>query len=309
MSHTKFPAVRQVKQRCTLAVPASSPKLFEKGLLSDTDALFMDLEDSVAPGDKPQARKNVIEALNTLDWKGNGVRPIVRINAVDTQWFVRDIVDIVEQAGEHLDAFLIPMVGTYADVYIVEAMVKQLEIQQELTNRIGIEVIIETALGMSNVEDIAHKGVLNGRLEALHFGVGDYAASTQARTTTIGGLSETYPFDQWHYAQSRLAVACRAVGLRAIDGPFGDFKDSEGYNLACDRAAALGMEGKWAIHPSQIPLAIENYSPTEEEITQAHRIIEVMAEAEKQGKGSASLDGKLVDIASLKLAENILSKV
>ena len=309
MSHIKYPPVRQMKQRCTLAVPASSPKLFSKGLLSGTDAIFMDLEDSVAPADKLQARKNVIEALNNLDWKGNNVRPIVRMNAVDTQWFVRDIVDIVEQAGEHLDAFLIPMVGTSSDVYIVEAMLKQLEIQQGLTNRISIEVIIETALGMSNVEDIAEKGVWNGRLEALHFGVGDYAASTQSRTTTIGGLSESYPFDQWHYAQSRLTVAARAVGIRAVDGPYGDFNDFEGYNLACDRAAALGMEGKWAIHPSQIPLAITKFSPTEEEITQAHRIIEAMDKAIANGKGSASLDGKLVDIASIKLAENVLSKV
>ena len=309
MSHLKFPVIEQIKQRSTLAVPASSPKLFAKGLKSGVDAIFMDLEDSVAPPDKIQARENVIEALNTLDWEGHGVRPIVRINGLDTQWFVRDIVDIVEQAGEKLSAFLIPMVGTPSDVYTVEGMVKQLQLQMGQENIIKLEVIIETALGMSNVESIAEKGILNGRLEALHFGVGDYAASTQARTTNIGGLSDHYPYDQWHYAQSCLVVAARAYGLRAIDGPYGDFKDPEGYDLACDRAAALGMEGKWAIHPSQVAQANLKFTPTEEEITQAHRIIEAMKEAEEQGKGSASLDGKLVDIASLKLAENILSKV
>jgi citrate lyase subunit beta/citryl-CoA lyase len=305
----KYPEIDLLKQRSTLAIPASTPKLFEKGLKSGVDAIFMDLEDSVAPPDKIKARENVIIALNELDWEGNDVRPMVRINGLDTQWMSRDVLDIIEQAGEFIDSFLVPMVGTPSDVYMVEAMINQLEQQEELENSIGIEVIIETALGMSNVEEIAKQGSLNGRLEALHFGVGDYAASTQSKTTSIGGIVDSYPFDQWHYAQARMTAAARAYGLRAIDGPYGDFKSNKGYQEALDRASALGMEGKWAIHPSQVPLANTHFSPTEEEIEYANAIIRVMVEAENQGKGSASLDGKLIDIASLKMANNILARI
>ena len=161
---------------------------------------------------------------------------------------VRDVVDLVEQAGSKIDTLLIPKAGVYADIYMVEAMVSQLEMQQGLKNRIGLEALIETALGMANVEDIARNGA-NGRLEALHFGVADYAASNRARTVNIGGLNPDYPGDQWHFAISRMTVACRAYGLRPIDGPFGDIKDPEGYQLAARRAAALGCEGKWG-YPS-----------------------------------------------------------
>lgn len=309
MSHTKYPEIELLKQRSTLAIPASSPKLFEKGLRSGVDAIFMDLEDSVSPADKIQARKNVIVALNELDWEGFGVRPIVRINGLDTEWMTRDVVDIMEQAGEYIDSLLVPMVGTPSDVYMVEAMLNQLEQQENLHNSVGIEVIIETALGMSNVEEIAKQGSINGRLEALHFGVGDYAASTQSRTTSIGGIVDSYPFDQWHYAQARMTVAARSCGLRAIDGPFGDYSDAIGYQQALDRASALGMEGKWAIHPAQVGLANEHFSPSEEEVEKANKIIQLMAEAAEQGRGSASLDGEMIDIASLKMAENVLRRV
>ena len=305
MSHTLYSATVQRVQRCELAVPGSNPGMFEKALKSGADFIFLDLEAAVAPDDKVQARKNVIGAINDLDWRGNGVTLSVRINGLDTQYMVRDVVDLIEQAGHKIDTILIPKVGVYADVYMVEAMLSQLETQQGLKNRIGIEALIETALGMSNVEDIARNGA-SGRLEALHFGVADYAASNRARTTNIGGLNPDYPGDQWHSAISRMTVACRAYGLRPIDGPFGDIKDPDGYKLAARRSAALGCEGKWAIHPSQIELANEVYTPPPAEIEKAKRIMVALKEAALQGKGAAALDGRLIDAASERMALNIV---
>ncbi len=305
MSHTLHEASVLRVQRCELAVPGSNPDMFEKAMKSGVDFVFLDLEDAVAPDDKIQARKNIIEAINDLDWKEHGVSLSVRINGLDTQFMVRDVVDLIEQAGHKLDTILVPKVGVYSDVYMVEAMLNQLEIQQGLKNRIGIEVLIETALGMSNVEDIARNGAA-GRLEALHFGVADYAASNRARTTNIGGLNPYYPGDQWHSAISRMTVACRAYGLRPIDGPFGDIKDPDGFKLAARRAAALGIEGKWAIHPSQVALANEIFTPPAAEIEKAKRILTALQEAAAQGKGAAALDGRLIDAASARMANNVV---
>ena len=305
MSHTLYEAAFVRVQRCELAVPGSNPGMFEKAMKSGADFVFLDLEDAVAPDDKLSARRNVIQALNDLDWRAHGVTVSVRINGLDTQFMVRDVVDLVEQAGARIDTLLIPKVGVYADVYMVEAMLSQLEMQQGLQNRIGIEALIETALGMANVEDIARGGA-GGRLEALHFGVADYAASNRARTTNIGGLNPDYPGDQWHHAISRMTMACRAYGLRPIDGPFGDIKDPEGYKLAAKRAAALGCEGKWAIHPSQISLADEVFSPPAAEVEKAQRILAALKEAAAQGKGAAALDGRLIDAASARMANNVV---
>ena len=305
MSHTLYEAAVVRVQRCELAVPGSNPGMFEKAMKSGADFVFLDLEDAVAPDDKLSARRNVIQALNDLDWRAHGVTISVRINGLDTQFMVRDVVDLVEQAGDRIDTLLIPKVGVYADVYMVEAMLSQLEMQQGLKNRIGIEALIETALGMANVEDIARSGARD-RLEALHFGVADYAASNRARTTNIGGLNPDYPGDQWHHAISRMTMACRAYGLRPIDGPFGDIKDPEGYKLAAKRAAALGCEGKWAIHPSQISLADEVFSPPAAEVEKAQRILAALKEAAAQGKGAAALDGRLIDAASARMANNVV---
>lgn len=305
MSHTLYETTVPRVQRCELAVPGSSPGMFEKALNSGVDFVFLDLEDAVAPDDKIQARKNVIQALNDLDWKGHGITVSVRINGLDTQYMVRDVVDLVEQAGSKIDTLLIPKAGVYADIYMVQAMVTQLEMQQGLKNRIGLEALIETALGMANVEDIARNGA-SGRLEALHFGVADYAASNRARTTNIGGLNPDYPGDQWHFAISRMIVACRAYGLRPIDGPFGDIKDPDGFVLAAKRAAALGCEGKWAIHPTQIALANDVFTPPAREIEKAKRILAALKEAAAQGKGAAALDGRLIDAASERMANNVV---
>ncbi len=303
MSYTLYPVRKQRLQRSYLAVPGSNPTMIDRAIKSAADYVFLDCEDAVAPPDKEQARKNIIQALNDLDWKAANKTVSVRINGLDTHYMYRDVVDIMEQAGAKLDTILIPKVGVPADVYTVECIVSQIEVAKGLSNKVGTEALIETPLGMANVEAIA---AAPSRLESMHFGVADYAAFNKARTVVIGGLNPDYPGDQWHFALSRMTVACRAYGLRPIDGPFGDFSDPDGYTAAARRAAALGIEGKWAIHPSQIELANAVFSPLPAEVDKAHRIIAALKEAEAQGKGAASLDGKMIDAASEKMARNIL---
>jgi malyl-CoA/(S)-citramalyl-CoA lyase len=304
MSHTLHPLRKQRLQRSELAVPASNPSMIDKAAAGPADFVFLDLEDAVAPPEKEQARRNAIQALNDIDWAAKGKTVSVRINGLDTHYMYRDVVDVMEQAGSRVHTLLVPKVGVPADLYMVEAMVNQIEQGKGFTTRVGLEALIETALGMANVEAIAQFG---GRLEALHFGVADYAASMRARTTNIGGLNPMYPGDQWHASITRMVIACRAYGLRAIDGPFGDFGDPAGYLDGARRAAALGCEGKWAIHPSQVAMANEVFSPTEAEVAKARRIIEELKIAEAQGKGAASLDGKMIDAASEKMARNLLA--
>ena len=307
MSFTQYAQAQVRLQRSELAVPGSSPDLFEKAAKSNADYVFLDCEDAVIPDDKDAARKNIIEALNEIDW-GNKTLS-VRINGLDTHYMYRDVVDIVEQAGNNLHTLLIPKVGHPSDVYMVDCLLSQIETAKNLTRTIGIECLIETALGGANVMAIARS---SQRLEALHFGVADYAASMRARTVNIGGLNPDYQCDgaigdQWHAALVNVVTACRAYGLRAIDGPFGDFGDPDGYRAAAKRVAALGFEGKWAIHPSQIELANEIMSPQKTEVLRAHRILEALDEAAKAGKGAAQLDGKMIDAASERMARNIVT--
>ena len=304
MSHTSYPNAKSRLQRSELAVPGSSPNMFEKALKSDADYIFLDLEDAVSPNDKVIARENVIQALKELDWKKNGKTISVRINGLDTHYMYRDVVELMIQAGEYIDTILIPKVGVKGDVYMVDCMVSQIEQERELKNKVGLECLIETALGMVNIEEIAQSST---RLEALHFGVADYAASLRARTVVIGGLNPDYPGDQWHQGLSKLVVTCRAFGLRPIDGPFGDFNDPDGYILAAKRGAAIGIEGKWAIHPSQIEHANNVFSPPESEVTKAKRIIDELKKAADQGKGAAQLDGRMIDAASERMARNVVN--
>ncbi|MBB6014271.1 citrate lyase subunit beta/citryl-CoA lyase [Aquamicrobium lusatiense] len=303
MSHTLHHLRKPRLQRSELAVPGSNVEMIRKAAEGAADYVFLDMEDAVAPPDKEKARENIIRALNEIDWRARGKTISIRINGLDTHYMYRDVVDVMEQAGDRLDTILVPKVGVPADLYMVEALVNQIEMAKGFETRVGLEALIETALGMANVEAIASYG---GRLEAMHFGVADYAASCKARTVSIGGLNPDYPGDQWHFALSRMTVACRAYGLRAVDGPFGDFSDPEAYLDAARRAAALGIEGKWAIHPSQIELANEVFSPPAKEVARARRIIEALKEAEEQGKGAAALDGKMIDAASERMARNVL---
>lgn len=312
-------AIKNRLHRSELAVPGSNKRMLEKAPESGADIVFLDLEDAVAPDDKEQARANIIEALNTYDWSKCAVS--IRMNGLDTHYAYRDLVEIVETCGDKLDTILIPKVGSAADVYFVSTMLSQIEAYKGF-KQINIHVLIETAMGMANVEEIARS--CPERMEAMVFGVADYAASVRARTTQIGGANPDYGMltdsdeqgsrfyhwgDQWHYAISRMAAACRAYGLRPIDGPFGDFSDPEGYKVAARRAAALGCEGKWAIHPSQVALANEVFTPTEKEVDRARRILIEMEKAAKEGKGAVSLDGRLIDAASIRMAENVVTQI
>ena len=303
MSLTRYEPARPRLQRSELAVPGSQPALFEKALASEADYVFLDLEDAVAPADKEPARKHVVAALLEHDWRGRGKTVCVRINGIDTHYMYRDVVDVVEQAGHRLDGVLVPKVGVPADVYLVDALLTQIEAARGISHRIGIEVLIETALGMANVEAIAQG---SRRLEAMHFGVADFAASLRARTVSIGGLNPDYPGDQWHAALARMVTACRAYGLRAIDGPYGDFRDLQGYVAAARRAAALGYEGKWAIHPSQIALANDVFTPPAAEVERARRILAALEDAAREGRGAAQLEGRMIDAASARMAQNIV---
>lgn len=317
MSFTSIEPATARLHRSELAVPGSNVGLFEKAARSAADIVFLDVEDAVAPDDKAQARINIIQGLNDIEWGAKTM--MVRINGLDTHYMYRDVVDIVE-ACPRLDMLLIPKVGVAADVYAVDMMVTQIEAAKKREKRIGFEVLIETALGMANVDSIAQS---SKRLEAMSFGVADYAASTRARTTVIGGVNrdsgvltdkdaggkrDYFWTDPWHAAQTRMMVACRAYGLRPIDGPFGDFQDPEGFRAAANRAAVLGYEGKWAIHPSQIDLCNEVFTPSPAEVTKARRIMDAMAQAARDGRGAVSLDGRLIDYASIRMAEALLRK-
>lgn len=313
-------AVKDRPHRSELAVPGTNVRAMEKAPALGADLVFLDLEDAVAPDDKEEARENVIAALLGQDWSSCSVS--VRINGLDTRWCYRDVVEVMERAGHLLDTLLIPKVGSASDVEFVATLCSQIEQARGLAP-VDLHILIETAKGMANVEAISR--ACPDRLEAMVFGVADYAASVQARTTNIGGSNPNYAVmtdpdpatgarelhwgDQWHFGISRMVAACRAEGLRPIDGPFGDVGDADGYAAAARRAAALGCEGKWAIHPSQIALANEVFTPSDAEVDRARRILEAMEEAAKEGKGAVSLDGRLIDAASIRMAENLIAKV
>jgi malyl-CoA/(S)-citramalyl-CoA lyase len=296
-------------------------RMLEKAPGLGADVVMLDLEDAVAPDDKPGARENVIAALRELDWGGCCVS--VRINGLDTHYCYRDIVDVVEQSGRFVDTVLVPKVASAGDIHLVATLLDQIEEAVGIEKPIGITALIETASGMVNLDEIAAS---SERLEALIFGVADYAASIQSQTASIGGSDAGYAVltdpsddaeldrelhwgDQWHYPLARIAVTCRAHGLRPIDGPFGDFGDADGYTVAARRASILGFEGKWCIHPSQIELANEVFSPDQRLVSRTRRIMAAMDEAAQAGKGAVSLDGRLIDAASLRMAEHLLAKI
>ncbi|PJE30318.1 beta-methylmalyl-CoA/L-malyl-CoA lyase [Pseudooceanicola antarcticus] len=298
--------------RCQLFGPGSNTKLFAKMAASAADVINLDLEDAVAPDDKAQARANVIEAIGAVDW-GNKTLS-VRINGLDTPWWYRDVVDLLEQCGDRLDQIMIPKVGCAADIYAVDALVSAIETAKGRSKRIGLEVIIESAAGLAHVEEIA---AASPRMQAMSLGAADFAASMGMQTTGIGGTQEDYYMlregqkywgDPWHWAQTAIVAACRTHGLLPVDGPFGDFSDDEGYRAQSRRSATLGMVGKWAIHPKQIALANEVFTPSEEKVSEARAILAAMEDAKRTGAGATVFKGRLVDIASIKQAEVIVKQ-
>ncbi|UWQ54425.1 L-malyl-CoA/beta-methylmalyl-CoA lyase [Leisingera caerulea] len=312
MSFRIQPAAPARPNRCQLFGPGSKVKLFEKMAASAADVINLDLEDSVAPDDKDQARANVIEAINSVDWGSKYLS--VRINGLDTPYWYRDVVDILEQAGDRLDQIMIPKVGCAEDVYAVDALVTAIERAKGRTKPVSFEVIIESAAGIAHVEEIAKS---SPRLQAMSLGAADFAASMGMQTTGIGGTQENYYMiregqkhwsDPWHWAQAAIVAACRTHGILPVDGPFGDFSDEDGYIAQAKRSATLGMVGKWAIHPSQIALANQVFTPSDEAVQEAREILAAMEEAKASGAGATVYKGRLVDIASIKQAEVVVAQ-
>ncbi len=298
--------------RCQLFGPGSNTKLFEKMAASAADVIYLDLEDSVAPDDKAQARANIIKAIGEVDWGSKTLS--VRINGLDTPYWYRDVVDLLEQASDRLDQIMIPKVGCAADVYAVDALVTAIETAKGRSKPVSFEVIIESAAGIAHVEEIAAS---SPRLQAMSLGAADFAASMGMQTTGIGGTQDNYYMlqseqrhysDPWHWAQTAIVAACRTHGVLPVDGPFGDFSDDEGYRAQARRSATLGMVGKWAIHPKQIALANEVFTPSEEAVAEAREILAAMEEAKASGSGATVYKGRLVDIASIKQAEVIVKQ-
>ena len=310
MSFRLQPPAPARPNRCQLFGPGSRTQLFEKMAASAADVINLDLEDSVAPSDKVPARANIIAATREVDW-GSKVLS-VRINGLDTPWWYRDVVDLLEQAGDRLDQIMIPKVGCAADVYAVDALVTAVERAMGRTRPISFEVIIESAAGIAHVEDIA---AASPRLQAMSLGAADFAASMGMQTTGIGGTQENYYMlhegarhwsDPWHWAQAAIVAACRTHGLLPVDGPFGDFSDDEGFRAQARRSATLGMVGKWAIHPRQVALCNEVFTPSGAQVAEAREILAAMAAAKARGEGATVYKGRLVDIASIKQAEGIV---
>lgn len=310
MSFRIQPTAPARPNRCQLFGPGSRPELFVKMAASAADVINLDLEDSVAPSDKDTARENVIKATHEVDWGNKHLS--VRINGLDSPWWYRDVVDLLEQASERLDQIMIPKVGCAADIYAVDALVTSIEAAKDRKKPISFEVIIESAAGISHVEEIA---AASPRLQAMSLGAADFAASMGMQTTGIGGTQENYYMhrdgekywsDPWHWTQAAIVAACRAHGVLPVDGPFGDFSDEEGFRAQARRSATLGMVGKWAIHPKQITLANEVFTPSDEAVAEAREIIAAMEKAKSEGLGATVYKGRLVDIASIKQAEVIV---
>ncbi|MGI9324359.1 MAG: HpcH/HpaI aldolase/citrate lyase family protein [Pseudomonadales bacterium] len=289
-------------RRCQLSVPGSSEKMMSKAAGLSMDHIFLDLEDAVAPSAKPEARGKIVQALNSLDWQARTL--CVRINDVETQWCHDDIIEVVTGAGAKLDTIMLTKAKCAGDVRFVHLLLDQLEQKLGLTKRIGIECLIEEVEGIANVQEIAAS---SDRLECLIFGMGDYSASQQMQITSIGAAGP-YPGDLWHYPRYALTVACHMHGLDPVDGPYANFKNSDGYNREAERAFTLGMVGKWAIHPSQVELAHAVFTPQADAVDAARKQKAAYDEALAQGLGAINVDGVMVDAASIRIVQNLLNR-
>ena len=296
----RSPAMPRSRRSCH-AVPGSSERFIAKAVGLEADEIFLDLEDAVAPNEKEAARERVIEALNTLDFGEKTV--VVRVNGTDTPHYYKDLIAVVERAGAKLDAIMVPKVRTPGDVEMTDKLLTQIELAQGLpAGRIGIEAQIEDATGLLACEAIA---AASARMETLIFGPGDYSAAVGIPITTIGAAPDGYPGDHLNYVYSRLVVAARAAGIQAIDGPYGNIKDEDGLRTRSRLARALGLDGKWTIHPGQIATVNEVFSPEREQWERAEAMLAAYDEAHRAGAGAAVFEGEMIDEANRKMAERI----
>jgi citrate lyase subunit beta/citryl-CoA lyase len=294
--------------RSLLVTPGSDWRKIQKAVASEADQVLIDLEDAVAPGVKAESRAQVVRAARELDWRG---RPVAyRVNAPDTAYCYRDIIEVVEQAGLAIGLIVVPKIGQPEELVFVATLLTQIELHLGIApGAIGLGAQIESASGLLHAERIAQA---TSRLTALHFGPADFAASIGMPQAAIGvpdAWDDAYAGHRVHYPMAQVVIAARAFGLEAIDGPFADFRDGEGFRTSCQRARALGYSGKWCIHPSQIAIANEVFSPSSEEIAQARRIIEAYQTAVAAGNGAISLDGRMIDAASIRLAQAVLGSL
>jgi citrate lyase subunit beta/citryl-CoA lyase len=291
-------------RRSCLAVPGSSEKMLAKAASLEADEIFLDLEDAVAPLEKVGARQTVAAALAAHDYSGK--TRVVRINGVATPWCLGDLVAVVGAAGRHLDCVMVPKVEEAAELHFVDRVLTQLEGEHGIERPLGVEAQIESARGVVNLREIA---TATPRLETLVFGPGDYAANVGVAQLVIGSIDADYPGDQWHYALSAIVTAARAFGLQAIDGPYTDIRDAEGYRRLCHRARLLGCDGKWALHPGQIPIANEVFAPTREQFEQARRLLEAYEHATSVERlGAVMHEGQMIDEASRKIAASVVAR-
>ena len=275
----------------------------EKAASSGADLVFLDLEDACAPSAKAAARTTAVAALRELDW-GRTVRA-VRINGIDTPWCHEDVVEVVTGAGDHLDVLIVPKARSARDVWWVDVLLTQLETKMRTDHRVGLEVLIEESAGLADAPAIARS---SPRLEAIIFGAGDLSASQRARVDGNFEPVGDYPGDFWHFARAQVLTAARAAGIDAIDAPYPAYQDPDGYRRSAQHASLLGFDGKWAIHPGQVPIAHEVFAPTADEVASARLAIEDYRASEAEGVGAIGRDGRLVDAAHMRLAENTLAK-
>ena len=293
-------------RRSIMSVPANREKMVQKAFTLAADFIMLDLEDSVPVHEKDAARERVVAAFKEQDWRGK-VRAY-RINSMDTPFAYRDIIDVVEAAGDCLDVIVVPKVNDPSEIKAIDYLLTQIEMRKDFKTRIGLEASIETAAGMLRAGEIA---MSSPRLEALVFGVADYGASLTMMTKGISGHGDKedfYPGHRWHFPLSCMAMAAKAAGLAAIDAPYGDYKDPEGLRRSCLLSAALGYDGKWVIHPDQIRIINEMYTPTPEDVERSERILSAYREAQAAGCGSLAMDGKMVDGASIRVAQVVCTQ-
>ncbi len=290
-------------RRSVLAVPGSNQRMMEKAAESAADEVFLDLEDACAPSEKPAARTKVVEALRSHDWQGK--TRVVRINQVTSQFAFDDLREVVSEAGDIVDCIMVPKVRNAGDVAFVDRALLQLEETLGLDRTIGIEAQIEDAEGLMRAEEIAFA---SDRLETLTYGPADFSASLQLPSLTVGN-TYNYPGDIFHYVLFKLAVAARAAGIQVIDGPYLLIRDIEGFRAAASRAAALGYDGKWVLHPGQIEPANEVFTPSQEDFDKAVRILNAYRHAtEVERKGAVMLGDEMIDEASRKMAQQFYAR-